>query len=174
MIIRPKTVADADDLLTLAMAVHHHDGYPRYLPDDLAGFITHSSEDFGWVAESDGRIVGHVALHHAAVSPMLAAAQRATGLSSDQLAMLARLLVAPTARRQGIAQQLIAVAVRHAQALGRRVVLDVVKESEAAIRLYETLGWVRLESLRLPIHGGQVLDLWVYLSPSPRRLKWRH
>jgi ribosomal protein S18 acetylase RimI-like enzyme len=81
--------------------------------------------------------------------------------------MLARLLVAPTIRRQGVAQQLIAVATQHAQDRGRRVVLDVVKESEAAIRLYETLGWARLESLRLPIRGGHVLDLWIYLSPSP-------
>ena len=167
MIVRPKTAADAEELLTLALEVHRRDGYPRYLPDDLAGFITHSSQDVGWVAELDGRIVGHVALHRAAVSPMLPVAQRATGLGPDRLAMLARLLVAPTVRRQGIAQQLIAVAVHHAHALGRRVVLDVVKEAEAAIKLYEALGWTRLESLRLPLRDEQVLDLWVYLSPTP-------
>ena len=167
MIVRPMAAADAEDLLRLALEVHRRDGYPRYLPDDLAGFISSSHQDEAWVAESGGRIVGHVALHRAAVSPMLPAAQRATGLSPDRLAMLARLLVAPTVRRQGIARQLIAVAVRHAQALGRRVVLDVVKEADAAIRLYESLGWTRLESLQLPIHDGQVLDLWVYLSPAP-------
>ncbi|HEX4729328.1 MAG TPA: GNAT family N-acetyltransferase [Jatrophihabitans sp.] len=167
VVIRPKTAADTGDLLTLALAVHHHDGYPRYLPDDLAGFVTSSHQDEAWVAELDGRIVGHVALHRAAESPMLPAARRATGLGPDRLAMLARLLVGPTVRRLGIAQQLIAAAVQHAQARGRRVVLDVVREADAAIRLYETLGWVRLESLRLPIRDGQVLDLWVYLSPAP-------
>jgi ribosomal protein S18 acetylase RimI-like enzyme len=165
--IRPKTAADAADLLTLAMAVHRHDGYPRYLPDDLAGFITSNYQDEAWVAVLDGRIVGHVALHRAAGSPMLPAAQRATGLSPDRLAMLARLLVAPTVRRQGVAQQLIAVATEHAQARGRRVVLDVVREADAAIRLYDALGWTRLESLRLPTHDGQVLDLWIYLGPQP-------
>jgi GNAT superfamily N-acetyltransferase len=167
VIIRPKSAADADDLLTLALEVHRCDGYPRFLPDDLAGFITASQQDEAWVAESDGRIVGHVALHHAAVSPMLPAAQRATGLSPDRLAMLARLLVAPTVRRQGVAQQLIAVATQHAQALGRRVVLDVVKEADTAIRLYERLGWTRLEDVQLFLRDGQVLDLWVYLSPPP-------
>jgi ribosomal protein S18 acetylase RimI-like enzyme len=165
VIIRPKTAADAEELLALALEVHRRDGYPRYLPDDLAAFIAPSSQDFGWVAESEGRIVGHVGLHQAAGNPTLPAAQRATGLVPDRLAVLARLLVASDVRRQGVAQQLIAVVTQHAQAQGRRVVLDVVKEAAAAIRLYERLGWTRLEDVQLPLRGGQVLDLWVYLSP---------
>jgi GNAT superfamily N-acetyltransferase len=167
VIIRPKTAADAEELLTLALEVHQRDGYPRYLPDDLAAFIAPSSQDAGWVAELDGRIVGHVGLHHAAGNPTLPAAQRATGLSPDRLAVLARLLVASDVRRQGVAQQLIAVVTQYAQAQGRRVVLDVVKGADAAIRLYERLGWTRLEDVQLFPRDGQVLDLWVYLSPMP-------
>lgn len=167
VIVRPKTAADAAELLTLAQEVQRQNGYPRYLPDDLAGFITHSSEDHGWVAESDGRIVGHVALHRAAGNPTLPAAQRATGLGPDRLTVLARLLVASEVRRQGVAQQLIAVAVQHAQAQGQRVVLDVVKDAAAPITLYERLGWTRLEDVQLSLRDRQVLDLWVYLSPMP-------
>jgi ribosomal protein S18 acetylase RimI-like enzyme len=167
VIIRPKTAADTEELLALALAVQRRDGYPRYLPDDLTAFITPGSQDFGWVAESEGRIVGHVGLHQAAGNPTLPAAQRATGLSPDRLAVLARLLVASDVRRQGVAQQLIAVGTQHAQAQGRRVVLDVVKDADPAIRLYERLGWRRLEDVQLPLRGGQVLDMWVYLSPSP-------
>jgi GNAT superfamily N-acetyltransferase len=165
--VRPKTAADAEELLTLALEVHRGDGYPRYLPDDLAAFIEPSSQEAGWVAELDGRIVGHVGLHPAAGNPTLPAAQRATGLNPDRLAVLARLLVASDVRRQGVAQQLIAVVTQHAQAQGRRVVLDVVKDADAAITLYERLGWTRLEDVQLPLRGGQVLDLWVYLSPPP-------
>ena len=118
------------------------------------------------MVESDGRIVGHVGLHRAAGNPTLPAAQRATGLSPERLAVLARLLVAPEARRQGVAQQLIATVLQHAHAQGRRVVLDVVKDSAAAIRLYETLGWTRLEDVQLP-SGRSGAGLWVYLSPTP-------
>lgn len=167
LIVRPKALADAEELLALAYEVQRQDGYPRYLPDDLTAFITHKAEDIGWVAESAGRIVGHVALHRAAGNPTLPAAQRATGLASDQLAVLARLLVAPSVRRQGVAQQLIAVVLQHAQAQGQRVVLDVVKEAAGPIRLYEGLGWTRLEDVQLLIRDGAVLDLWVYLSPAP-------
>jgi len=169
VIVRPKTAADAEQLLSLALAVHRRDGYPRYLPDDLAGFITPGSQDCGWVAESEGRIVGHVGLHQAAGNPTLPAAQRATGLSPDRLAVLARLLVASDVRRRGVAQQLIAVVLQHALAQDRRVVLDVVKEADAAITLYERLGWTRLEDVQLPLRGGQLLDMWVYLSPPPSR-----
>ncbi len=167
MIIRPKTDADAGELLALALEVHRRDGYPRYLPDDLAAFIAPSTQHFGWVAEAEGRIVGHVGLHQAAGNPTLPAAQRATGLGPDRLAVLARLLVASNVRRRGVAQQLIAVVLQHALAQDRRVVLDVVKEADAVIRLYEGLGWTRLEDVQLPLRGGQVLDLWVYLSPIP-------
>ena len=45
------------------------------------------------------------------------------------------------------------------------MVLDVVKDADAAIRLYERLGWTRLEDVQLSVRDGQVLDLWVYLSP---------
>jgi GNAT superfamily N-acetyltransferase len=169
VIVRPKTAADAEELLALAYQVQRHSGYPRYLPDDLAGFITPGSEDVGWVAESNGHIVGHVGLHTAAGHPTLPAAQRATGLGPERLAVLARLLVAPELRRQGIAQQLIAVVLQYARDRDQRVVLDVVKEATAPILLYEDLGWTRLEDVQLPLRGGRVLDMWVYLSPPPSR-----
>ena len=79
VVLRPKVPSDTDGLVALALEVHRVDGYPRYLPDDLADFMTPGYEEAGWVADVDGRIVGHVALHRAAEDPTLPAAQRQLG-----------------------------------------------------------------------------------------------
>ena len=62
MQVRKKRAADEEACLALLLDVHRTDGYPRYLPDDLLGFLTPSSESEAWVAEEHGAIVGHVAL----------------------------------------------------------------------------------------------------------------
>lgn len=167
MVLRPKTPADSEDLVGLAFEVHRRDGYPRHLPDDLAEFMTPDYEDAAWVADMNGQLVGHVALHRATGDPTLPAAQRATGLGPNSLAVLARLVVAPAARRQGVARELIAIATQHACSRGQRLVLDVVQDCDAAVGLYEDLGWVRVEPLKLPVSHDHPLDLWVYVSPGP-------
>jgi hypothetical protein len=37
------------------------DGYPPYLPTDLAGFLIDADALAAWVSEDDNGIVGHVA-----------------------------------------------------------------------------------------------------------------
>lgn len=123
--------------------------------------------------EVEGALVGHVALHDALDHPTLPAAQRATGLPAGQLAVVARLMVSPAAQGRGIGRGLLATAVEGACRSGRRSVLDVVQESAAAIALYESAGWRRLEPLTLELDGTTPeepagfppLQMWVYLSP---------
>jgi ribosomal protein S18 acetylase RimI-like enzyme len=56
---------------------------------------------------------------------------------------LAKMLVAPSARRHGIGAQLMQAAVASAQAAGKTLlVLDTATGSDAE-RLYERLGWIR-------------------------------
>lgn len=166
VLIRPKTEADSAAVVALALEVHRRDGYPRYLPDDLRTFLSPDYEEGAWVAELNGHIVGHVAVHDAAVDPTLLAAQRATGLGAERLAVLARLVVAPVARRRGLARALMATATQHAAERGRqRVILDVVQDADAAIRLYNALGWQRVDTLELTAASDHRLDLWVYVSP---------
>ena len=113
MLIRSKTENDAAQCLDLLMQVHESDGYPMYLPEDVPAFITPEYEVAAWVAERDGRIVGHAALHQASVDPTLAAAQRATGLPADRLSVVSRLFTSPALRRAGIGRALL----RHATGL---------------------------------------------------------
>ena len=94
-------------------------------------------------------------------------ARATTGLDDDRLIVLARLLVAPTARRRGVGQALFQRAAAEAVNLGRRAILDVLIEHTAAIRLYEESGWNRVGRVTWHLPDGRPLDEYVYISPSP-------
>ncbi len=164
--IRPKDSGDTAACVRLVTDIHRTDGYPQPLPADPAAFVTPSYETVAWVAESDGHIIGHVALHHPALDPTLQVAQRVTGLSPNRLALVARLLVDPTRRRLGVGRQLLATATGHAASVGQRAVLDVIRDADAPIALYEAAGWIRVDALTLAADDGTSLQLWVYLAPT--------
>jgi GNAT superfamily N-acetyltransferase len=166
VLIRRKTEDDAEQCLNLLMQVHESDGYPMYLPEDVPAFITPEYEITAWVAERDGRIVGHAALHQASVDPTLAAAQRATGLPAERLAVVSRLFTSPALRRAGVGRSLLRHATRQAESRGQRAVLDVGQTLNAPVALYESEGWERVDSLALRVAHDAVLDLWVYVSPE--------
>jgi GNAT superfamily N-acetyltransferase len=164
--IRPKRDSDAGACVRLLLELHRADSYPRHWPKDPAAFINPPYETAAWVAEHHDALVGHVALHTAEGNPTLPAAQRATGLPTAGLAVVARLLVAPSARRRGLGQALLAHATTHARASGQRAVLDVTRDAPGPIAMYEALGWSRLEPVTLILDDGTALALWVYLSPE--------
>ncbi len=120
------------------------------------------------MAECDGRVGGHVALHEAAVDPTLAAARRATGLPADRLAVVSRLFIAPDRRRAGLGRALLRYATSQAESRGQRAVLDVAQALTAPVAMYEAEGWQRVGSLALRVAADRVLDLWVYVSPDLR------
>jgi GNAT superfamily N-acetyltransferase len=164
--IRPKLDSDAAACVRLLLEVHSADSYPRHWPKDPAVFINPPRQTAAWVAEDHDALVGHVALHAAHNDPTLPAAQRATGLPADGLAVVARLLVAPAARRQGLGKVLLAHATTQARAAGQRAVLDVTRDADGPIAMYEAAGWSRLEPATLTFDDGASLALWVYLSPA--------
>lgn len=166
MLIRRKAEDDQAQCLDLLMQVHESDGYPLYLPEDVPTFITPEYEMAAWVAERDGRIVGHAALHQASEDPTLAAAQRATGLPAERLAVVSRLFTTSALRRAGIGRALLRYATEQAASRSQRAVLDVGKTLTAPVALYESEGWERVDSLALRVAGNAVLDLWVYVSPK--------
>ncbi|MEX2292028.1 MAG: GNAT family N-acetyltransferase [Mycobacteriales bacterium] len=166
VLIRRKAKEDQAQCLDLLMQVHESDGYPLYLPEGVPAFITPEYEMEAWVAERDGRVVGHVALHHVSVNPTLAAAQQATGLPADRLAVVSRLFTDPALRRAGIGRALLRYASGQAASRGQRAVLDVGKTLMAPVALYESEGWKRVNTLALRVADKAVIDLWVYVSPE--------
>ncbi len=167
MRIRARADADIDACVALMHQPHVLDGYPRFWRDGPARFLVADQETAAWVAELDGAVVGHVALHQAAGDPTLPAGQRRTGLPAERLTVLARLLVSTAQRRAGVGRRLVATAIAHAHARQQRPLLDVIREDLGPVRLYESMGWERLEPLTLALDNGQALDMWVYLGPEP-------
>ena len=166
VLIRPKTKQDEAQCVDLLMQVHESDGYPLYLPDDVPAFVTPEYEVAAWVAERHGCIVGHAALHEASVDPTLAAAQRATGLPAERLAVVSRLFTSSSVRRAGVGRALLRHVTAQATSRGQRGVLDVGQTFTAPVALYESEGWERVEALELHVAENAVLDLWVYVSPE--------
>ncbi|WP_433162250.1 N-acetyltransferase family protein [Kribbella sp. CA-247076] len=135
--IRERADADVATCVELLRDVHDLAGYPVNWPADPRQWLT-PVEGLGcWVAEVDGRVVGHVAL-------------TADGPDGAQVE---RLFVDPKATRAGVGRQLLAHCVTMAAQFGRRLSLEVVDQpGAAAIALYRRAGW--RETGRTPIDWG--------------------
>jgi GNAT superfamily N-acetyltransferase len=167
VIVRPRADVDLDHCVDMAEAVHQLDGYPAYLPTDLRHFLVSPDAYVAWVAEHEGEIVGHVALHRRTTAPAVALASKVLEQPVDRLGIVARLFVAPTARRLGVGQALLEVAWREAVSRGLWPVLDVATGLPGAIRLYETCGWTRAGAVTVGLPDGSSLDELVFLGPAP-------
>jgi GNAT superfamily N-acetyltransferase len=164
-VVRERTEADLDRCVALAFAVHELDGYPLYLPTDLRTFLVSPDAYGAWVAERGGEIVGHVALHRRSMDGVMAMASEALHQPEDSLAVVARLLVAPTGRRGGVGRALLDVASAAAIARGLWPVLDVSTAFEGAMRLYESCGWTRAGEVTVRFPNGVTITEHVYLGP---------
>lgn len=165
--VRHRLDEDFAELERLAEVVHEVDGYPLYLPTDLRGFLVSSEAHGAWVARRDGALIGHIALHPGSWEGVMELGRAATGLTDESLAVVARLLVAPSARRHGIGRVLLRTATTQAHRIGLRPILDVAVKYTSAIQLYEDEGWERVGSVQFPMPDGQTVEEYVYLGPSP-------
>ncbi len=164
--LRRRTGDDLDACESMATEVRAVDGYPSFLGDGgLRQFLQPDDALDAWVALLDGEVVGHVVLRPTSAPPSATLAASELAVDPDQLAFIARLLVAPAARRRGIAGALLSHAVADARARGRIPVLDVVTRDVGAIALYEASGWRRLGGYDLMLRNGGELSLAVYSAP---------
>ncbi len=167
MLIRPRVAADLEDCERLAQVVHDVDGYPPYLPDgDLGRFILSSDALAAWVAELDDEIVGHVVLNPRSSETVMARASEMTRLEATSLAVVARLLVSPKARRKGVGRSLVMTAADAATNIGRCPILDVATRFAAAIALYAASGWICAGEVRVTFRDGTTLDEYVFIGPA--------
>lgn len=170
MHVRRRAEGDLPACLRIAETVRDLDGYPMHLPGgDYRRFLVSDDALEAWVAEEDGVVTGHVALHRRSSKPVLDLASRALGLPTDHLGVVARLMVDPGHRGQGIGRALLETATVGSWERGLWPVLDVVVDSAAAIALYERCGWTRAGMVTVTFRSGGVrLDEAVFLGPARR------
>jgi GNAT superfamily N-acetyltransferase len=164
--IHPRSEDDLRRCEEMARTVHHQDGYPRYLAGSLLSFLAEPGALASWVAEHATEIVGHVALHPTSSSAVMALAQQATGEPAARLGVVARLMVSPDARGEGLGQRLLETAVHDAVRRGLRPVLDVVTDHLQAIELYERCGWSRVGVVAVSLGHGASINEYVYVGPD--------
>jgi len=90
----------------------------------------------GYVWRTDGRVVGNVSLYRGGTHPRLGRGW-----------LIANVAVHPDHRRRGIARALMRAALDMAFQRGRWVALQVEADNQAAVALYESLGFERFETL---------------------------
>jgi GNAT superfamily N-acetyltransferase len=166
MLVRERLESDRQGCVEMARVVHDLDRYPMFLPEDLASFIFTPGALGAFVAEIEGEIAGHVALHPRSSPPVLALARQATGVSDEGLCVVARLLVSPRQRRRGVGRALLEAAAGEAHKRGLWPVLDVVSGHGAAVSLYERCGWVRAGEVTVRWGEHPEVQELVYLGPG--------
>jgi GNAT superfamily N-acetyltransferase len=89
---------------------------------------------------------------------------RDAGIGGD-IALVARLLVDPPARRQGFGALLLDHARSEAVAQGRSPVLDVVASATSAITLYRSRGWKEIGRTTFAMPDIQPIEEIVFAGP---------
>jgi GNAT superfamily N-acetyltransferase len=164
--IRRRAEADLDELVRIAQVVQALDGYPGRQPRDMTAFLAAPYALSAWVAELDGAVVGHVALHRESLPVVMERAASVLDCEPSQLAVVARLLVDPAVRRAGIGRALLDAAAVDARSRGLHPILDVVTHFEAANALYRSCGWHNAGEVTMVFRDGTSLQSFVYLAPG--------
>ncbi|MCF3123604.1 GNAT family N-acetyltransferase [Streptomyces arenae] len=158
---------DMEACIGVLAQVHRSDGYPVNWPDQPGDWLDGGAGSGAWVAELDGRVVGHVGLFRPGAgdeAPVLWGERAGTGAGGA--AVVGRLFVAPEARGHGIGALLMGRVVREARSRGLHPVLDVVSSDAAAAALYESLGWRLLAVVEQEWQPGQRVALRCYAAPD--------
>jgi GNAT superfamily N-acetyltransferase len=165
-LVRSRSEADLSACERLARAVHVTDGYPVFVPgDDFRGFLTSPPALAAWVAVADAEIIGHVALHPPTSLHVARLVRSQLGVEAFRLGVIARLFVAPSTRRRGVARTLMDVAQAEADRRELVPIVDVVTRHEPAVALYDNAGWMRLGKVDVDLPDGTTIEEFVYRSP---------
>lgn len=142
-VISVRADRDLNACVAALQQVHRADRYPSSWPSDANSWLTPEGLIDAWVARMGSSVVGHIAVGEIdpMESPHFAARASATGITHVEVK---RLFVVPSARRLGIAAELLQTAVAFAVEQGHHPVLEVTADRGAAIGLYERQGWRRI------------------------------
>lgn len=160
----------SDDLEACAQAlvrVHETDGYPVEGVADPIAWLTPPGLLAAWVAELDGAVVGNVCVTRPDIGDAAAHIwAKLDGESLSRIGVLGRLFVLPEARGHALGERLVTSAFAFGLREQLRLVLDVMEKDQAAIRLYERLGWRPIGTTEHHTEHGNV-PARCYVSPPP-------
>ncbi|MCX4761485.1 GNAT family N-acetyltransferase [Streptomyces sp. NBC_01275] len=166
VIIRPFDDGDLPGAAAALTDVHITDGYPVEGVARPENWLRSDDVLAAWVAEAERRIVGHVAVMRPSgegAAP-LGAEQNAEG--EQRIGVLARLFVVRDARRRAVGERLVRTAMGYGLSHDRRLVLDVMVKDQAAIRLYERLGWLRTGRTTHHYGAGRSIEAICFAAPG--------
>ena len=170
MIVRPREESDSDRLLDIAQRVHAIDVYPPYFPDlDFRVLLFGHAVLGAWVCEIDEHVMGQVALHPHTGKQAMELAASSLDVGTERLGIVARLIVSPECRRNGVGRTLLERAATEAVTRGLYPMLDVATHLQPAIDLYEHCSWLRAGQVSTEFADGTALDEFVYLAPPALR-----
>lgn len=159
-----------DDVPALAVALAEQQALSQYpvrwpLPFPVEEFLVRPGEERAWVAELDGRVVGHVAVYELE-GDLRDHFVAATG--TDDLAELAVLFVAADVIGTGVGGRLHDTAVDWIVSTGRQPVLDVVPVHARAVEVYRHRGWEAVGEVR-PVWLAEDFPMLTLMTLSGRR-----
>ncbi|NEA53167.1 GNAT family N-acetyltransferase [Streptomyces sp. SID13666] len=165
--IRQREASDLDDCVEVLAEVHSGDGYPANWPDCPGEWLMQPALLAAWVAELDGRVVGHIGLSRSGAGDAAPGLwSRREGVSVEDTAVISRLFVSPSARGHGIGALLMERAVQDAHERALHPVLDVLASDTSAAALYERLGWSLLATVDQQWSPTQTVTVQCYAAPA--------
>ncbi|MDW4903815.1 GNAT family N-acetyltransferase [Streptomyces sp. ADMS] len=164
--IRPFEDTDLPGAAAALTEVHAADGYPVEGVAHPEAWLRSDSLLASWVAEAEGRIVGHVAVMRPDGEDAVSLWAERSRVDEQRIGVLARLFVVRDARQRALGERLVRTAMDYGQHSDRRLVLDVMVKDTAAIRLYERLGWLRTGRVTHHFGTGQSIEAIRFVAPS--------
>ena len=167
--IRPRTSADIDECVSALSILYKTENYPLGKNRDLRDFLTNEKNQLAWVAEHDGRIIGHISTSKIAHDTAFDVWKYQNPDENPySLSLLSRLFVLPEYRKLGAAIELVDAAVKANAEDDTRLLLSVMVDSKAAIRLYEKCSWVRYGTTVIALPDGTSSDAICFAGPLPK------
>jgi ribosomal protein S18 acetylase RimI-like enzyme len=165
-VVRIRRSDDIKGCAAVLREVYATDGYPVEGVTDAEAWLFPDGLLEAWVAVDSGQILGHAAICEPRGEDAAEMLIEQTGISEREIAVVARLFVAPAARGRSLGQALAAAAMEYATVHDLRVVFDVMTKDHAAIRLYERLGCIRLGTAVHKFGEGQEVEAYCYVAPG--------
>lgn len=165
IVIRSRTNADLDQCAAILCRVYAASGYPVEGVADPEKKLCSGDFEQVYVAERDGKILGHAAIC-AATEDDLAIPMWKQAHPDEHVATLGKLFTDPDQQGGGVATQLVEKAIEWSREAKARLVLFVLIKDQPAIRLYQRLGWVEFGTATYHYGDGEHMESICFASPD--------